>query len=427
MRVLHLIDTASPQACSTTFAMIGDAFGRLGSIEQKIALLGGDNLRDAALNANLNETTAVGVIGGKAVAGWWRVPRVLNAAGWNQPDLIHAWSIGALTLAAMRYRQVPRALTLTVLPTKKQVRWLRALTRDATSRTVLFPISSTIRRSLLQGGVPESAVHVLRPAIDMARIERTRQSVREQWGIPHEDDKTTRVVALLSDPPTASDGEYALNVLHTYALTSDPPPLRIVMHPDQRNIEACHRVLRDVQRESMLILDRRVETPWQILTGCDLALAIGHDGPVEVNMPSGRVMRTESPKSKTANTGAVGAAVTADSGGGGLSLLWAMAANIPIFGEATYGISEIVEDRHSALLTKPGDVRAMSHRMRQIVEDQQLAWSLRDMAHHEAYSFFSRRRYCDSMTKVYQQHVDGQTIAVPEMEETGGMRFAGYG
>jgi glycosyltransferase involved in cell wall biosynthesis len=133
-----------------------------------------------------------------------------------------------------------------------------------------------------------------------------------------------------------------------------------------------------------------LEWPWRILPGCDAALAVGPNA-------------------------------------GGLSLLWAMAANIPIVGEATYAVSEVVEDRHSALLGKPDSPVKLAHRLTQLFTDQHLAWQLRDTARHEAYSFFSRQRYCQSIKLVYEQLAGGKAIEVPPLESTGGLRFSGRG
>src|SRR5690606_36726272 len=99
--------------------------------------------------------------------------------------------------------------------------------------------------------------------------------------------------------------------------------------------------------------DEALARPWELLPACDAALAIGPHA-------------------------------------GGVSLLWAMACNILIVGEATYAVSEIVEDRHSALLCKPGDAQAAAHRLPPLLDERQLACKLRATAHSEAFSLFSR-------------------------------------
>jgi glycosyltransferase involved in cell wall biosynthesis len=102
-----------------------------------------------------------------------------------------------------------------------------------------------------------------------------------------------------------------------------------------------------------------------------------------------------------------------------------MAAGVPIVAEATYAISEIVEDRHSALLAKPEQPRMLAGRITPLMADPQLAWKLRDTARHEAFSFFSRQRYCQALQGVYEQLVGGRAVEIPQIPITGGLRFSG--
>lgn len=427
MRILHLIDAVSPQATSTTLAMLADAQGRLGHVDETVALLGGTHLAEQAKLAGVTDAMRVGVPMGRAVLGWSSLRRELNRHGQRDFDLIHCWSIGAMTLATMMFRLIPRVLTLTTPPTSNQVRWLRVLTGDA-SKSAILPISNTIRRDLLSSGVDEKSVHVLRPGIDMSRIGAgSRASLREQWGVPSGDEGKIVVVALLSDPPSAADAVAAM-VISRFAMETlllEGTDVRLIMHPAQRRRLQAKAMLRDMAGLRMLVDDPRIAQPWSILPGCDLALVMGTHGPVRVSGLDARTTSSQRPTAKDIGHGYLGAGGSAESGGGGLSLLWAMASNVPIVGEATYAISEIVEDRHSALLAKPGEFRSMAHHMRQAITDKHLAWQLRDTARHEAYSFFSRTRYCDSIRGVYEQMTQGRAIEIPIMEATGGLKFSG--
>jgi|GEM_PF-1455355 len=431
MRVLHLIDAVSPQASSTTLAMLTDAQGRLGHVTERVALLGGVQLADKANRAGIIDAMRVGVPMGRAVLGWSALRRKLREQNEAPFDLMHCWSIGALTLAAMMFRQTPRLLTMTTLPTAQQVRWLRVLTRDTEPNTTpcaILPISNTIRRELLSGGIRESAVHVLRPGIDMSRIiSNQRAQLREQWAIDKQNDKKIVAVALLSDPPTAADAVSGM-MISRFAMESlllEGIDVRLIVHPDQRRRLQAKQLLRDMNGLRMLIDEPRIAEPWSILPGCDIALTLGTHGPVRVQGLSAIARSSQRPTSADIGHGYLGAGGSAESGGGGLSLLWAMASNIPIVGEATYANCEIVEDRHSALLSKPGQFRSLAHHMRQVIVDKHQAWQVRDTARHEAYSFFSRTRYCDCIRQVYQQITEGNPIVIPELEATGGLKFSG--
>lgn len=435
MRVLHLIDAVSSQASSTTLAMLADAQGRLGHVHERVALLGGVQLAQQAQLAGVIDPIRVGVPLGRAVLGWSALRRELRQRGERSFDLVHCWSVGALTLATMMFRSTPRLLTMTTLPTSQQVRWLRVLTREAEragGRCVILPISNTIRRELLSGGISEEAVHVLRPGIDMSRIaSRSRASLRQQWGIASKDDgrENEKIVsvALLSDPPTAADA-VAGTIISRFAMETlllEGIDVRLIMHPDQRRRLQAKQMLRAIGGLRMLIDEPRIAQPWSVLPGCDVALVLGTHGPVRVHGPAAIARSSQRPAAPDIGHGYLGAGGSAESGGGGLSLLWAMAANIPIVGEATYANCEIVEDRHSALLAKPGQFRSLAHHLRQAIVDKHLAWQVRDTARHEAYSFFSRTRYCDSMKQVYEQLIQRQPIVIPELEATGGLKFAG--
>ena len=385
-RVLHVIDQVSPQACGTTLALMAESLGRLGHVEQQPLLLGSQDLRSVAHHAGVANSNYLGVPFGRSVWGASAVKRWLK----RRPlfDVIHCWSIDALSLACVLRRGVPKLLTLTIPPSQRTIHWLRILTREAAGSVTLLPISNTIRRALLSGGVPESAAAVLRPGIDMGKtVFEERAILRRQWGA---DSCQDIVIASVADPPWLGDSlaSAAAVYLADGSSETDGYRIRLLTHPRQVNRLRAAKITRQLDRPYCIIPEPRLEHPWRILPGCDLALA---QGPAA----------------------------------GGLSLLWAMSANMPIVGEATYAICEIVEDRHSALLAQPGVPHTLSRRIGQLLHDRQLAWKLRDTARHEAYSFFSRRHYCQSLAAVYEQVTAGEPVEVPPLPQTGGLRFAG--
>jgi len=383
MRVLHLFDAAGPHACSTTLSLLAQSLDRLGDIEQTVCLLGSDGFERKAALAGVKATLRINTPFGRAFTAWPTLLRRIKGTY----DLIHCWSPAALTLAAMRFRHVPRVMTAAVAPSGRTAHWLRMVCAEAAGRTALLPISSTIRRTLLSSAIPEHSVHVLRPAIDMSAASASgRKMLRKSWGV----DDRHRVIMFVSDPPHDIDVvSYVVAMsLANDAISQEDPPLRLLLHPEQRGFTEARRMLKGMHREHWVLSDEVVDRPWAALPACDVALAV-------------------------------------EEGAGGMSLLWAMAANVPIVGEATYAVSEVVEDRHSALLVKPGMSHALANRIVQVVTDKQVAWQIRDTARHEAYSFFSRQRYCQSLRTVYEQLVSGAAIEVPAMEVTGGLRFSG--
>lgn len=388
MRVLHLIDASSPQATAATLALLDQSLGRLGDMEQRTLILGPRNLVRIAGDTGVRVDQRLAVPFGQAVMGYSSVYR--HTRDFGQFDVIHCWSVGSLALAALVFRRVPRVLTLTCTPSTRTIHWLRILTREARGRTVLLPISSTIRRAVLGGGMAQEYAHVLRPGIDMGRVDRNRRdTLRARWCAQSD---SVKILALLGDPPHVADAMrtgVALNMAG-YSAINQGLQLRLLIHPDQTKRLRAQKMFRDIGRPKTIIQEPWLDRPWSVLPGCDLALAMG---------PSG----------------------------GGLSLLWAMAANVPVVGEADYAIAEIIEHDHSALLAQPGCARSVAKRITQLLQDGQLAWKLRDTARHEAYSFFSRQRYCQSLGMVYEQIIQDRPIEIPALETTGGLRFAGRG
>lgn len=378
MRVLHLLDR-SAMARPALLAMVTDALGRLGDIEQRTAMLGRPREAQALTALSVQVETFLSAWPGLSALSVGPLRRLVTK---QEICMVHAWSLRALSLAAMACPDVPRLLTVAQPLRPRDVRWLRVLVQQGSGRgaapTALLPISNTQRRELLAGGLDEAAVVVLRPGLDMSRVNRHRRDpLRRGWGV--DTDSSARVIVLPADPPAAADFQTAMGVVAAVGRRG-PVVLVLPARLGRRRLRAARGV--------EIRVDPAAARPWDVLPGADAALMLGE-------------------------------------GGGGLALLWAMAANVPIVGEATYGISEIIEDRHSALLGKPGDTEALAAKLDQLHADRRLAWSLRDTARHEAYSFFSRQRYCENLAAVYRQMREGKPLDVPPPQITGGLRFTG--
>lgn len=404
MKVLHLIDGSSPQAAPATLAMLAAAWRRTSDIEQHLLLVGGSPLFRQARALDLHPARRVSAPLRQPLLATFGVLRLAQrwfAPDWEtssarqrvddpqlKPDLVHCWSIGAFNLAALIFRRMPRLLTLTTMPSPRACQWLRLAGESAWGTTIFLPISATIAHRLLSTGVPAERVHVLRPGLDLSMIAHNqRPSIRREWGV---EDPTARVVALLSDPPWAADCRDASMTIGLVeeVLKGRVAGVWLVVHPEQLHRNRIQRQLRDLGRANRIIVDPRLAQPWSILPGCDAALSFGPQA-------------------------------------SGLSMLWAMASNVPIVAQASYATSEILEDRHSALLSREARPKNLAHRLTTLLEDQQLMWKLRDTARHEAYSYFSRSRYVTDLSQVYTQMAQGRAVEVPGPQATGGLRFAG--
>jgi glycosyltransferase involved in cell wall biosynthesis len=100
-----------------------------------------------------------------------------------------------------------------------------------------------------------------------------------------------------------------------------------------------------------------------------------------------------------------------------------MAAGVPIVAAVTSTVSELLEDRHTALMVPPAVPRLLGLRILQMREDAQLRWQLTDTARTEAYEYFSLTRFLQQYREVYRQVLQGQTVQVPEPTPGAAARF----
>ncbi|HAI12466.1 MAG TPA: hypothetical protein DCM28_12235 [Phycisphaerales bacterium] len=390
MRVLHLINQASPQASAVTLNLMATAMQKVEAQHQAI-LIGGQPLCDAARASVIESFIPMGAPGGHALAA---LPRLRHWLRNNaQPDMVHCWSVGSLLLATLACRSAPRLLTLTLMPSLHELHLLRMLAAEAgPAKLGIVPITATIAREVLCCGVDPQCVDILRPGVDMGLIQASeRDAIRTRWELAGDD---PLVVMLLSDPPTQCDAARATLMLGLtqVGMQNTQRPVHLLIHPDQKNRLAALNPMRPLNNEHLILSDAAAAIPWQVLPACDAVIAL-------------------------------------DDGGAGLSIPWAMAANVPIVGHATAGICEWVEDHHSALLVAPGQpaMRHIAGKLTDILSDPQLTYKLRDTARHEAFSFYSRTRFGSDLNTVYHQLLDGKELNVPDMPSTGGLRFAGRG
>jgi glycosyltransferase involved in cell wall biosynthesis len=119
--------------------------------------------------------------------------------------------------------------------------------------------------------------------------------------------------------------------------------------------------------------------------------------------------------------------VTADGAAPTLPIAICMAAALPIVSVTNYTTAELLEDRHTALMTAKPSARLLAQRVQDLQADSALAWSIADMAQTEAYEYFSASRMLDQYRTVYQQMANQQPVAIPQMAAGAGLRFHGRG
>jgi glycosyltransferase involved in cell wall biosynthesis len=127
----------------------------------------------------------------------------------------------------------------------------------------------------------------------------------------------------------------------------------------------------------------------------------------------------ESIEFETLCSAADGALVTATDPVPTLPVAVCMASGLPIVATATYTVSELLEDRHSALMLSKATARSLGQRVLDLWIDPRQTASIRDTARTEAYEFFSQSRFVNQYRQVYRQIAGGQPVSIDEPSSTG--------
>ena len=313
-----------------------------------------------------------------------RAAAVLSLRRDNDFDLVHAWGPGALTTAAMAST---KPIVYSPLPEtrRRDVGWARAV-MGYRHVEVVCP-TATLRRVHVERGVPLARCHVIRPGVEFGKVRRRRDpALRSKLGFTEADHvllaagESTRAAA-------HTDAAWATSILNILN-----PKYRLLLWGRGHHAAKAKRL-------------------GDSLGGSKLATLAEHLlGPVE--------FEELLPAADTVLVSSIGATAT-------LPISIAMAAGLSIIATVTYTTSELLEDRHTALMTPPAVPRRLARRVLDLHEDASLQWSVADMARTEAYEFFSFTRFVEQFRAVYQQVSRGEAVVLPEQAAGAGLRFHG--
>jgi glycosyltransferase involved in cell wall biosynthesis len=300
-------------------------------------------------------------------------------------DVVHAWGFAALSSVAFApFGRV--VFTPTSFPSRRQVRWLRAIMhyRDV---HVVCP-TSTMRRVLVERGVPLARCHLVRPGVDFGRVKRRQDAqLRAALGFGENDS----VLLAVGESTRAAD--HRQTIWAGSILNVMDGRTRILLWGRGPDADAAARFARTQHKPGLVTLAERrlgrgVEFE-ELLAAADVGV-VSATGPVST-----------------------------------LPIATAMAAGLPMVATVTPTVAELLEDRHTALMVPPGVPRLLAQKILQLREDAQLQWSLADVARTEAYEYFSLTRFIDQIRVLYQQVSAGGVVEVREPAAGAGARFHG--
>lgn len=300
-------------------------------------------------------------------------------------DLIHAWGEQALTLAALATKKKV-IYSPTRFPNLNARRWLRA-TVGVRDVQIVCP-TDTMRRSLVQTGVPIERCHLVRPGLEFSRLHKRRnEQLRKELNLAKDD-----VVIIPCGEHTEGSGHH-LGILSGTVLHVYNPKYKLLMwgRGNKHELERRFCSLMLPNKYITFATDKfgNSFTYEQLLSAADLVF------------------------------------VTADAPVPTLTMAITMASTVPIVATVSRTVSELLEDRHNCLMVTQPRARLVAKKSLDILEDKSLQWKLTDTARTEAYEYFSMTRFIDQYRSVYEQVAKGREIEVPQPMAGAGLRFMG--
>jgi len=300
-------------------------------------------------------------------------------------QIVHAWGQSALTAAV--FAGVKSILySPDVSMDNRAIGWARAVMGY---RDVQMVCASAVQQRLaVRRGVPISRCHLIRPAVEFARLAgRRNEEVRESLGLAKDD------FVLLAPGESVRAARHEMAVWTCGILNVLDSRCKVLLWGGGDGIGAALGVWRGLKLPSMLKVARQTLSDFvefeKLATAADACL------------------------------------VTADWAAPTLPIAICMAAALPIVSVTNYTTAELLEDRHTALMTAKPSARQLAQRVQDLQADSTLAWSIADMARTEAYEYFSASRLLDQYRTVYRQMADEQPVAIPQMAAGAGLRFHG--
>jgi glycosyltransferase involved in cell wall biosynthesis len=387
VRVLHLIDPASPGGGACTLRLLAEPLQRLRSIDQDVIVLGGRRHVDLARRCGvepigmITPPARLPVLSHRALRGVLDVRE--GSAG--RYDVIHAWTLPSAMLATAAAPDHRRVATLTVGPVSGLA--ARIMTNLLEHHPMpLLAASSAVEQEYRSLGIDEQRLAVLPPATNPQSAWSTpRETLRRRWGVNDQ----TLVVGLLSEPVCWADARVAINVVSRAVATGRA--VRLVLHHSAARRAEAERWARDLGHDGIMIVDDDVAEPWRVVPGLDAAMLIGGD----LNSMDLR------------GTGSPFAIIT----GGGrrlrpmpgiMPLLWAMSAGVPVVAEASDAVRDVIEDGRTGLLVNQHDINAGADRLCRLFDDSTIAGRIGTAARAAVNERFHVSAYCTRLRELYE-------------------------
>jgi len=280
----------------------------------------------------------------------------------QRPDVVLVWSGFAAAAARMSGWTCGGSPMVVIIcdpgAAGRWGEWWRSVRAERDSIDLLC-LSQTIRRRLVESGVPLSATAVIRPGVDFAAVRRARESFgRGVVGLG-----PRGRVLLTASPPSRVGGQFyavwAAAILHHIW-----PDACLVIPGTSREQRRICRLIDTIYCPQIYFPTANRFTPAQLVAISDMLIV-----PAVGDVPTGW-------------------------------LAWAMAAGVPVVGSAVPTVAEVIKDRHNGFLCQPGEPHTLATRIKTAAESGDLLRQCVERARSQAYAVFRAERCVDEYLKV---------------------------
>jgi glycosyltransferase involved in cell wall biosynthesis len=277
----------------------------------------------------------------------------------REAALVHAWGYRALKVASFAANG-PLLYTPAPEDQLKAVRWVLSAIKYQKLRVLC--LSEGDHRFMMENGVPVEVCEVIRPGVRMPRTVGRDAELRRKLGIAEDE------VAILGI------GESLPHANHLLALHASA-----ILHFMDRRF----RFVVWGRGPGAASLER-LQQCWEVSCMINAQAVLGETVEFEQLIPA-------------ADLGVV----TSEERLSVQPLLACMAGGLPLAAPATYAVSEILEDRHTATLYPGHAPRMIAHKILGLSEDETLRRRVADQARAEAYELFAVSRFLDEVRRAY--------------------------
>lgn len=278
-------------------------------------------------------------------------------------DLVHAWGVSAAWIASKA--GFPFVLELyDPHVAAQEVKAIRTFARPG--QFAVACAAETVRRRLLEGGLPAARCVVIRPGVAFRSINAfKRRSLRHDLGIADD----TFLIALPDPPPRgggAFEAFWACKLLDFL-----DGGVRVAIHGDGRENSRIARFDASLIGEPAAVVVGSEVAYEELVTVSD-ALVVAARGDVPT-----------------------------------AAIAWAMGAKTAVIGSAVHSVAELISHRLNGLLFKPEPDKNMAVPIIRCLHDKEAQARAVEVAHGHAYEVFGVRRFVDQHARLYENLSNG--------------------